>query len=108
MKKMIWKIYVAHVFAAFFLVNGVPHFIQGISGNKFQSPFAKPPGIGESSPIVNVLWGFFNFVIGYVLLANFGDFKIGLNIDTFITGISALISAIGLSWHFGKVRNRGE
>ena len=40
-------IYIAHFFAGFFLVNGVPHFVQGISGNSFQSPFARPPGVGE-------------------------------------------------------------
>ena len=26
----------------------------------FQTPFASPPGIGKSSPVVNVLWGFLN------------------------------------------------
>ena len=51
-----------------FLANGVPHFIQGISGNKFPTPFSKPPGRGLSSPLVNALWGLFNFLIGYLLL----------------------------------------
>ena len=37
-------IYVAHFFAAFLLVNCIPHFVQGVSGNPFQSPFASPPG----------------------------------------------------------------
>ena len=51
-----------------FLANGVPHFVQGISGNPFPSPFAKPPGLGDSSPLVNVLWGFGNLVAGALLL----------------------------------------
>ena len=47
---------------------GSPHFVQGISGNWFQSPFAKPPGVGESSPVINVVWGFGNLAAGAVLL----------------------------------------
>ena len=46
---MPWYDYLAHFFAGAFLANGVPHFVQGICGNKFQSPFASPPGVGESS-----------------------------------------------------------
>lgn len=98
-------IYIAHFFAGFFLVNGVPHFVQGISGNSFQSPFARPPGVGESSAVVNVLWGFTNFVIGYVLLFEIGAFSVGLNIDTLITGAGALLTSIALAWHFARVRN---
>ena len=55
-----WYIYLLQFVAGLFLANGVPHFVQGISGHWFQSPFASPPGVGESSPVVNVLWGFLN------------------------------------------------
>jgi hypothetical protein len=65
---MTWYFYIASFFAGIFLANAIPHFIQGISGNKFPSPFSKPPGRGLSSPTVNVLWGLFNFLIGYLLL----------------------------------------
>jgi hypothetical protein len=41
--------------AGAFLANGVPHFVQGICGNKFQTPFARPRGVGESSALVNVI-----------------------------------------------------
>ena len=68
---MPWYHYLAHFFAGAFLANGVPHFVQGICGNKFQSPFASPPGAGESSAIVNVLWGFFNFIVAGALLRYF-------------------------------------
>jgi hypothetical protein len=96
---------IAHFFAAFFLVNGIPHFVQGVSGSPFQSPFASPPGVGESSAIVNVIWGFSNFIIGYVLLFNFGEFSIGFNVDTFVTGTGALLTGVALAWHFQRVRN---
>jgi hypothetical protein len=98
-------IYIAHFFAGFFLVNTVPHFVQGVSGNPFQSPFASPPGVGESSAVINVLWGFANAVIGYYLLFEIGDFNIGLNADTFAAGSGALVTGVGLAWHFERVRN---
>ena len=61
-------IYVLQFVSGLFLANGVPHFVQGISGHRFQSPFASPPGVGESSPIVNVLWGFANLAVGFAVL----------------------------------------
>ena len=54
---MAWYAYLAYFAAGALLVNGVPHFVNGISGKRFQSPFASPPGVGESPPLVNVLWG---------------------------------------------------
>jgi hypothetical protein len=64
---MKWYHYIACFFAGAFLANTVPHFVQGISGNSFPTPFANPPGKGLSSPAINVLWALFNMVIGYVL-----------------------------------------
>ena len=82
---------VAHMFAAFFLVNSVPHFVHGMSGEMFPSPFGSPPGIGLSAPWINVLWGGFNFAVGCGLLWGVGEFRFGANIDT------ALVFATGLA-----------
>lgn len=98
-------IYLAYFVTGCLLTNGVPHFVQGISGNSFQSPFAKPPGIGESSPLVNVLWGTFNFLAGYALLVYTGFFDLGMNLPTLAFLSGAIICAVGLALHFGKVRN---
>ena len=65
---MKWYHYLACLFAGMFLANTVPHFVHGISGDSFPSPFANPPGKGLSSPMVNVLWGLGNLIVGYVLL----------------------------------------
>jgi hypothetical protein len=65
---MEWYNYVACFFAGAFLANAVPHYIYGVCGDKFPTPFAKPPGKGLSSPMTNVLWGLLNLVIGFVLL----------------------------------------
>ena len=62
-----WYNYIAAFFAAAFLTNAVPHFIHGISGDKFQTPFSKPHGKGLSSPVVNTLWACFNLFVGYIL-----------------------------------------
>ncbi len=64
---MKWYNYVACFFAGMFIANTVPHFIHGVSGDSFPTPFANPPGKGLSSPTVNVLWGLLNLVIGYLL-----------------------------------------
>jgi hypothetical protein len=61
-----WWYYVVAVFAALLLVNGVPHFVQGISGKQFPSPFSGgPPNL--DSAVHNVLWGAGNLIVGGVL-----------------------------------------
>jgi len=101
---MAWYFYVLEFVSGALLANGVPHFVQGISGSPFQSPFAKPPGIGESSPVSNVLWGFANLVGGAVLLHFFrprGPAVVG---GWIAVATGALILSVLMSAHFGKVR----
>jgi hypothetical protein len=64
---MHWYHYLAAFFAGISLANAVPHFVHGISGDPFPTPFARPPGKGLSSPTVNVLWALFNLAVGHVL-----------------------------------------
>jgi hypothetical protein len=71
---MNWLHDLSYLFGGAFLTNAVPHFVSGVMGRPFQSPFAKPPGQGLSSSTVNVLWGFANFVIAYGLIAWVGSF----------------------------------
>ncbi len=73
---MHWYIFLSYFFGGAFLANALPHFINGISGQAFQSPFAKPPGKGLSSSTVNVLWGFFNLAAAYVLVLCVGHFSL--------------------------------
>lgn len=96
---MEWYQYLAAFFAGAFLANTVPHFVQGVSGNKFPTPFAKPPGKGLSSPTVNVVWALFNAIIGCLLLrvgqVGTGSWNI---VIVFFMGIAAL--SIPLSARF--------
>ena len=64
---MIWYHAIACFFSGIFFANTVPHFVHGISGNRFPTPFAHPPGKGLSSPTVNVVWALLNLVAGYFL-----------------------------------------
>lgn len=98
--------YLAYFAAGLLLTNGVPHFINGVSGNKFQSPFASPPGVGKSSPMVNVIWGMVNFLIGYMLIMGVGDFTGGLSYDALMLGLGLGLMAVILSWYFGRIHNQ--
>ena len=71
---MDWPHLLAYFFGGAFLANAVPHLASGMMGRPFQSPFARPRGQGLSSSTVNVLWGFFNIVAGYLLVGRVGDF----------------------------------
>ena len=102
---MPWYDYLAHFFAGAFLANGVPHFVQGICGNKFQTPFASPRGVGESSATVNVIWGFFNFAVGGALLRIFLPPLPPPPAISASTALGVLVMALWLANHFGQVRN---
>jgi hypothetical protein len=103
-----WYVYVLQFVAGLFLANGVPHFVQGISGHWFQSPFASPPGVGESSPVVNVLWGFLNLAVGFALLFAFAPKRSDVIVEWVFVGLGALVIALFLARHFGRVRSRRD
>lgn len=100
---MAWYVHLANFCGGLFLANSVPHFVNGISGRRFPTPFASPPGVGESSPLVNVVWGMVNFLIGYVLIFGVGDSVGGLAFDPLMVGLGALVASLGLAWQFGRV-----
>jgi hypothetical protein len=64
---MKWYNFIACFFLGVFFVNSIPHFIHGISGDYFPTPFANPPGKGLSSPLLNVIWGFINIIVCLLL-----------------------------------------
>jgi len=101
---MAWYFYMAQFVSGLLFANGVPHFVQGISGHRFQSPFASPPGVGESSPLVNVLWGFANIAAGFALLRSFEPQGPEAAAGWIAVGAGVLSAGILLSRHFGRVR----
>ena len=99
---MEWLHLMAYFFGGACLANAVPHFVSGVMGKPFQSPFAKPPGQGLSSSTVNVLWGFFNIVVGYVLLCRVGDFALRHAGDAAAFGLGILVIGVFSAQHFGR------
>jgi hypothetical protein len=100
-----WYVYLLQFVAGLFLANGVPHFVQGVSGAWFQTPFAWPPGVGESSPLVNVLWGFLNLAVGFALLFAFAPKGADVIVEWAFVGLGALLLSVYLARHFGRVRS---
>jgi hypothetical protein len=78
-----------------------------VSGCWFQTPFATPPGVGESSPVVNVIWGSVNLAVGAALLAAFAPKGAGVIWEWRLLGLGALVISIALASHFGRVRAKG-
>ena len=72
-----WLTYLAWFVGGAALTNAIPHLAAGLMGRPFQSPFAKPPGQGLSSSRTNVLWGFVNLILAYLLLVHLGRFDFG-------------------------------
>lgn len=99
---MLWLDLLSFFFGGAFLANAIPHFVSGMMGRPFQSPFAKPPGQGLSSSTVNVLWGFFNIVISYVLVCRAGDFELSNTGDVAAFGIGAFLIALFSARHLGR------
>ncbi|WP_298914793.1 hypothetical protein [uncultured Algimonas sp.] len=94
---------------AFFVIgaliaNSLPHIINGASGRRFPTPFARPPGRGPSSPIVNAAWGIANLYAAAAL------YHLGVEVDraageripmgVVAAGFSATL--IALAWWFGR------
>lgn len=100
---MHWSNYIACFFAGAFFANVVPHFVHGISGDPFPTPFANPPGKGLSSPTVNVVWALLNLVIACVLF-HVGRVSNLTSLVVFFAGIAAL--SIQLSFHFQQKQPR--
>lgn len=99
---MTWLHLASYLFGGAFLANAVPHFVSGMIGRPFQTPFAKPPGQGLSSSTVNVLWGFFNAVVGYLLVVRVGGFDLRSASDVCALAAGALLIGLLSAKHFGK------
>ena len=100
---MQWYVYLAWFFAGAFLANAIPHFVSGVQGRGFPSPFASPPGKGESSSAINVIWGTANAVVGYLLLFRVGVFSPHSLHQILVVGIGGFLMSLMLSRGFGEI-----
>lgn len=90
-------VYIVHFFAGAFLANGVPHFVSGVCGRPFRTPFARMHGGDVSSPTVNVFWGWLNFLVAYLLFIDVGPRYLGSPIDTVASAGGMLLMGLLLS-----------
>lgn len=99
---MDWIFYIFYFLGGAFLANAVPHFVSGMMGRPFQSPFAKPSGEGLSSSTVNVLWGFANFVLAYLFIARAGSFDLHATDHVIALGLGVLLIGVMSARLFGR------
>ena len=99
---MMWLHDLSYFFGGAFLTNAIPHFVSGVMGRPFQSPFANPPGEGLSSSTVNVLWGSFNLIIAYLLIERVGEFDARSTEHVTALGLGLLVLALITARLFGR------
>lgn len=99
---MNWPYFLSYFFGGAFLANAVPHFVSGVTGRPFQTPFAKPPGEGLSSSTVNVCWSIFNALVGYMLVCRVGTFDLKSTPDVAASGLGVLLISLFSARHFGR------
>ena len=91
------------VLAGALLCNAIPHLAAGLRGERFPSPFAKPRGVGLSSPVVNVVWGSANLFLG-VMATLYHAPPLGRTHALLAMTIGFVGIGAYLAWRFGKVR----
>lgn len=98
-----WLHYISWFCGGMFLANAVPHFVNGVSGRPFQTPFASPPGKGLSSSTVNVLWSAFNVIAGYCLVVRVGYFDWNSTREVAVVGVGGLFLSLMMARVFGRL-----
>ena len=93
---------IAYFFGGAFLANAVPHYVSGMMGRPFQSPFAKPSGKGLSSSTVNVLWGLVNLAVAYGLILRVGQFDLRAGDHIASLGLGLLLVGVASARLFGR------
>ncbi|MCF3941336.1 MULTISPECIES: hypothetical protein [Gordonia] len=93
--------------AGAFATNAIPHLAHAVTGKPFPTPFADPPGVGDSSPALNLVWASMNAAAATGLLYTG---RARLSDPTFIgvAGTSAVISAVALRRYFAQARTTGN
>lgn len=102
-----WQDYLMAFFSALFLVNGVPHFVHGVSGKQFPTPFSGGAGTLDG-PVRNVFWGAANFAVGgvplWAIAGSLGDLAIVIEL-----GVVGTLGGAFLGYAFGnpeRIRRR--
>jgi hypothetical protein len=101
---MPWYNVAAYFLGGAFLANFVPHFVAGVLGRPFYSPFATPPFRGLSSPAVNVLYGLFNLSVAYTLLVVVGRFELRHVAHVAVSAAGFGLASVGIARSVGRLQ----
>ena len=94
---MPWIAYILHFIAAALVANGIPHFVSRVRVRRFRTPLSRASGGTFGSPAANVIWGWLNFLVAFLLFANFGPLYIGTFIDTIFVAAGMLLMGLVLA-----------
>ncbi len=89
-------------FSGLFFANGIPHFVNGISGKEFHNPSLHRFVPQVPSPLFNVIWGLLNFGLALFLFSLAQGFSFGLNGGSVAFGIGFVFASVGLSIFFQR------
>lgn len=101
---MPWFHVPAYFFAGAFFANFVPHFVSGVLGRTFPTPFASPPFRGPSSSRVNVLYGVCNLAVAYALLSRVGDFDFRSTLHAGAVGLGLAAWSLMITRSLARIR----
>ena len=93
--------------AGLLVCNAIPHLAAGLRGEAFPTFFARPRGVGFSSPVLNFVWGWVNLFAGLALLPPRALFSAlpALHNSLFLCfALGFLLAGLYLASRFGKVR----
>ena len=85
------------------LCNCIPHLVAGLQGKSFPTPFAEPPGVGNSPPPVNFAWGSANLMLACLVIARRAP-RAGRLASKLALAAGFATAGSYLSRHFGKAR----
>lgn len=97
-------VYIAHFFGGVFLANGIPHFVSGVCGRPFRTPFVRLHGGSVSSAALNVFWGWLNLLVAYLLFVDVGPLYLGSLPDTVAAAGGMLLMGLLLARIFSGER----
>lgn len=93
----------AYFFSGVFFANFVPHFVSGVLGRKFPTPFASPPFRGLSSPHANVLYGVGNLTLAYALLLRIGEFDLRSPLHACVFGLGLTVWSLMMARSLARI-----
>jgi hypothetical protein len=94
---MSWIHHFAWFFGGAFLVNALPHLIGGMTGSAFQTPFIQTCARWRVGPMLNLVWGWFNFAVAYLLIDWVGTFDLRATDHAYTLAAGMLAAALWLA-----------